>query len=431
MLSTERLCLLTVQILLPVGKTPKSYLATFFPIMGWITSYNVKANLVTGMSRLGAPGSAEARCEPRVFPLADIIAGLSVGAMIVPQSIAYAGIAKLPAYIGLFSAMVPVYMYAIFGTCKEMAPGPTALNAIMTGSVLPPFISGLPNNPNNPTTDAEKAAQNQYNMLAVQTALVCGILYIIIGVLRLGFLTSFLSSSVTSGFTTAAGIFIITSQFKYLSGIKVKKACSTVIEVGGRLGLGELLKRPWRPGRTRTSCSVPSRFFRFLNPSTAVRHRLLGAPGPFQLEVVRDRVLAVRLAHPDEEARWEVQVSRTRGWGETYRGRPVSLFCGLQGAGGKPSDMPFPLPHRKLKMLKALGPLIIAVTGIVLSAAFKFEKNGIRTVKQLPPGLPHPTFHAWDEIPNWNQAFSIAWAITFIGLIEGVSTARTLATKLK
>ena len=148
----------------------------------------------------------------------DIIAGMTVGAMVVPQGMSYAKLAGLPVQYGLYSALVPVYAYAIFGTSRQLAVGPVALVSLLLSTGLTQALEkrGISQDATN--------YDEMYATLAVQTAFLIGIIYIILGLLRLGFITVFLSHAVISGFTTAAAIIIALSQIKYFFGIKLTQS---------------------------------------------------------------------------------------------------------------------------------------------------------------------------------------------------------------
>ena len=125
--------------------------------------------------------------------LADLPAGLTVGVMLIPQGIAYALIAKLPPIYGLYAALLPQVIYAIFGTSRQLAVGPVAMDSLIVAAGLT-AIASVP--------------EDQYIFMAIALALMMGVVQLILGIFRLGFLVSFLSRPVISGFTSAAAIII-------------------------------------------------------------------------------------------------------------------------------------------------------------------------------------------------------------------------------
>ena len=140
---------------------------------------------------------------------ADLVAGITVALVLVPQSMAYAQLAGLPAYYGLYASFLPGIIAALFGSSRQLATGPVAVVSLMTASALEP-IAG--------------ANQELYIAYAVMLALMVGVFQMALGLLRLGVLVNFLSHPVVIGFTNAAAIIIGTSQLGKLFGVSVEKA---------------------------------------------------------------------------------------------------------------------------------------------------------------------------------------------------------------
>ena len=140
---------------------------------------------------------------------ADIIAGITVALVLVPQSMAYAQLAGLPAYYGLYASFLPGIIAALFGSSRQLATGPVAVVSLMTASALEPIAGANP---------------ELYIAYAIMLALMVGIFQMALGLLRLGVLVNFLSHPVVVGFTNAAAIIIGTSQLGKLFGVSVEKA---------------------------------------------------------------------------------------------------------------------------------------------------------------------------------------------------------------
>lgn len=137
----------------------------------------------------------------------DLIAGATVGVMVIPQSMAYALIAGLPTVYGLYSAFIPLFAYSVFGSSRHLAVGPVAIVSLLVESGISPLID----------QSLDEAAQvAQYVHYALLTAFVSGLCMVCMGLLRLGFLVNFLSHSVISGFTTGAAVVIGVTQVKHL-----------------------------------------------------------------------------------------------------------------------------------------------------------------------------------------------------------------------
>jgi SulP family sulfate permease len=134
----------------------------------------------------------------------DVIAGIVVAVLVIPQSLAYALLAGLPPQAGLYASILPVLVYAWLGSSSLQAVGPVAITAIMTFSVLSPLAT-----PGSP----------DYILLAAGLALCSGLLTLAFGLLRLGFLSQLLSRPVVSGFISGSAVLIIISQLKFLLGV--------------------------------------------------------------------------------------------------------------------------------------------------------------------------------------------------------------------
>ncbi|MBU5617560.1 STAS domain-containing protein [Psychrobacter sp. TAE2020] len=146
----------------------------------------------------------------RQYPLpalpTDLVAGLVVGVLVIPQSLGYAVLAGLPPVYGLYAAIVPVMVYAWIGSSNVQAVGPVAITAIMTASALHAY--------------ADQGAQ-QYALMASLLALMVGALLWIAGWLKLGWIMQFISRGVSAGFISGAAVLIFVSQLKYLTDIPV------------------------------------------------------------------------------------------------------------------------------------------------------------------------------------------------------------------
>ena len=134
----------------------------------------------------------------------DLIAAVIVTIMLIPQSLAYALLAGLPAEVGLYASILPLVAYAVFGTSRSLAVGPVAVVSLMTASALAPL---------NLTSTVE------YVAAAGMLALLSGLFLLGMGAMRLGVIANFLSHPVIAGFITASGILIALSQVKHLLGI--------------------------------------------------------------------------------------------------------------------------------------------------------------------------------------------------------------------
>jgi len=139
----------------------------------------------------------------------DLVAGLTVGVVVIPQGMAYAMIAGLPPVYGLYASIFPVLMYMLLGTSKNVVVGPVAMDSLLVAAGLGTLaITGIEN----------------YIAMAIFLAFMVGVIQLILGFARMGFLVNFLSKPVISGFTSAAALIIIFSQLKHLLGANIARS---------------------------------------------------------------------------------------------------------------------------------------------------------------------------------------------------------------
>ena len=156
-------------------------LKKYLPILNWSKEYN------------------------RSLFMSDFVAAIIVTIMLIPQSLAYALLAGLPAEVGLYASILPLMAYTIFGSSRFLSVGPVAVVSLMTAAAVGNF-----------------ALQNtaEYLAIAVALAWISGGILIVMGLLRLGIMANFLSHPVISGFITASGLIIAASQLKHILGIE-------------------------------------------------------------------------------------------------------------------------------------------------------------------------------------------------------------------
>ena len=160
-------------------------LTRVFPFLGWFKDYDM-TSLRT-----------------------DFISGLTVALVLIPQSMAYAQLAGLPPYYGLYASFLPPMVAALFGSSRQLATGPVAVVSLMTAASLEPLAT---------------AGSPGYIAYAILLALTVGTLQFALGVLKLGLVVNFLSHPVVNGFTNAAAIIIASSQLSKMFGVYVDKA---------------------------------------------------------------------------------------------------------------------------------------------------------------------------------------------------------------
>ena len=284
-------------------------LGRYFPILEWGRSYD---------------GDALS---------SDLVAAVIVTIMLIPQSLAYALLAGLPPVVGLYASILPLVAYAVFGTSRTLAVGPVAVVSLMTASAV-----------------GSVAAQGsaEYLEAAITLAALSGVMLFVLGVLRMGFLANLLSHPVISGFITASGILIATSQLRHILGVSA--GGDTWPEMIGSIIAGLVRVNPWT-----LAIGVPAVLFLFwvrkgLKPllvKMGMRARvadLVAKAGP----VVAVAISIVAVASLDLAAR------------------------GVNVTGEIPSGLPpFAMPSTDLSLIEQLWvpALLISIIGFVESVS--------------------------------------------------------------
>ncbi|XP_038067898.1 prestin-like [Patiria miniata] len=172
-----------------------------FPILKWLPAYEVRRNL-----------------------LSDVICGLTVGTLRIPQAMAYALLASLPPVYGLYVAFFAVIIYSIMGTSHHISAGTFAVVCIMTGNAVDRVLSDPSNAASSAIEQTDEDSDLQRVYVASALAVAVGIVQLLMALFRLGFVTIYLSEPLVRGFTTGAAVHVFTSQFRHLFGVSVKRS---------------------------------------------------------------------------------------------------------------------------------------------------------------------------------------------------------------
>ena len=273
----------------------------------------------------------------------DVMAGIIVTIMLVPQGMAYALLAGLPPQVGLYASILPLFIYGLLGTSRTLAVGPVAIVSLLVASGLTPLAA---------------PGSFQYVQLALTLALLVGIVQAIMGLVRLGFLVNFLSHPVISGFTSAAAIVIGLSQLKHLLGLSIP----------GSEQVHEVLL-------------YTSQHISASNPATVT----IGL-GSIAVMLYFKYLLGPQLKRWGLPAGWIIPVTRS-------------------------------------------APLVVVVGGTLAVWAFNLaETAGVAIVGDVPAGLPGLTLPNLD-LSLWRVLLPTALAISFVGYMESISVAKSLASK--
>ncbi len=223
--------------------SPGQRAATLLPVLEWGRRY-----------RKGA------------FP-GDLVAGMTVAAMLIPQGMAYALLAGVPPVMGLYASMLPMFVYALTGTGRQTSLGPNAVDSLMVAVGVGIFA---------------QTGSEAYITLVLLVAAMVGVIQVAMGLLRLGFLVNFLSYPVLCGFTSAAAVIIAASQLEHLLGIGVPQDLSS-----GR-ALWDLAIRLHETNPLTFAIGAGSVLFLL-----GLKRWLPQIPGPFGLLVISTLVVGV------------------------------------------------------------------------------------------------------------------------------------------
>ncbi|MCA9970055.1 MAG: solute carrier family 26 protein [Anaerolineales bacterium] len=273
----------------------------------------------------------------------DLLAGVIVAVMLVPQSMAYALLAGLPPQVGLYASIAPLVLYGIFGTSRSLAVGPVAIVSLLVATGIAPLA---------------EPGSAAYVQLALTLALLVGVIQLAMGLLRIGFVVNFLSHPVLAGFTSAAALIIGASQLKHLLGISIPRT---------------------------------EAFFE------TMRHTLAGLAGA-NLPTLAIGAGSIALL-----------AFFKNGLGPLLRRRGVA--AGL------------------VVPLTKSGPLLVVLIGTLLVWGLGLDAAaGVRIVGQVPAGLPPLTLPTLDP-GAWRLLLPTALTISFVGYMESISVAKSLASK--
>jgi len=263
----------------------------------------------------------------------DVLAAVIVTIMLIPQSLAYAILAGLPPEMGLYASILPLVLYALFGSSSSLAVGPVAVVSLMTAVA----ISRVSENADISSIEA-----------AIALAALSGLMLLAMAVLRLGFLANFLSHPVISGFITASGILIALSQLKHILGI----------EAGGHnlLQLGQSLLQH-APDLNAPTLAIGALSFMLLLGARRGLNPLLHKIGmPADRAAIWSRTGPV----------WAVLVTTLIVWGLNLDQRGVTTLGTVPA--GLP-DLVLPVVNTELWKQLAISALLISVVGFVESVS--------------------------------------------------------------
>ena len=273
----------------------------------------------------------------------DLLGGVIVAIMLVPQGMAYALLAGLPPQVGLYASIIPLMIYGLLGTSRTLAVGPVAIVSLLVASGVAPLA------------EADSA---EYLQLAITLAFLVAIIQFFMGVVRLGALVNFLSHPVVAGFTSSAAIVIGFSQLKHLLGF-----------------------------------NIPRTEYFYEQVLYAVEHLL-------ESNVY---TLIIGLSS-------------------------IAILLYFQYGVGKHLKKTG-LSESIIVPVSKSGPLVVVLLGTISVVALNlYDWAGVNIVGEVPAGLPPITLPVFD-FNVWQLLLPTAMAISFVGFMESISVAKSLASK--
>ncbi|KAM4588911.1 solute carrier family 26 member 6, like 1 [Odontesthes bonariensis] len=219
-----------------VPKLKRSVMSSF-PVLYWLPKYSVWD-----------------------YGMPDLVSGISVGIMHLPQGMAYALLASVPPVFGLYSSLYPTLIYFFFGTSRHISIGTFTVLSIMVGSVterLAPDGDFLKTNGTNITAEVDITARDSYRVqVAVATTVLGGLIQVLLGVVKFGFVGTYLSEPLVRAYTTAAAAHAVVAQLKYIFGVSPTRFSGPLSLVYTLVDVCSLLPRTHLPTLVVSSVTI-------------------------------------------------------------------------------------------------------------------------------------------------------------------------------
>ncbi len=390
---------------------------------------------------------------------ADLIAGITVALVLIPQSMAYAQLAGMPAYYGLYAAFLPSMIAALWGSSAQLATGPVAVVSLLTASALAPLAA---------------SASDQFIALAVLLALMVGVIQLTLGAFKLGVVVNFLSHPVIVGFTNAAAIIIGLSQINKLFGISIGRSEYFLQDVAGMIQQVGAMHLPTlimggaafviMIGMKRLTPRLPNVLFAVTlttlvswgsgfehNSTSRVEYIVDRDVGMLAQEFMRTEAHMVELKEHIAQHAVELKELQQRGTSGQHvaavRYEIELLQLELRNADTENRKNSRSLRNFIFEQVPAQGELRpkLYLHGQVpvaeISDSYRWRIGSLRhgelkllgggeVVGSIPAGLPQlslPSF-GWSDI---GTLFSSALIISLVGFMEAISIAKAMAAKTK
>lgn len=391
---------------------------------------------------------------------ADVSAGLTVALVLIPQSMAYAQLAGLPFYYGLYAAFLPPAVAALLGSSRQLATGPVAVVSLMTAAALEPMAA---------------AGSQAFIVAAVLLSLLVGAIQLLVGLLRLGVLVNLLSHPVINGFTNAAALIIASAQLGKLFGVTVSADGPLIAVVGrtlvaagdrlhgptflmGLLAMGIMvgLKRlaPRSPGilvavvlttiiswltgfaeeaRVSAEAILHPPFHHAVQGYNRA-HAALGSAVQERNRLQADLKAVAKGVSPETRIEMQRELALSRLAEERAGGRlkdqraAIGQMALLRAIGTEASTRFYAADHLPDGVLVDPAPWRLTIGSGPLNEGRLNLKSGGAVVGHIPKGLPHfglPAVNSEKMLTLLPYAFIIA----LLGFMEAISIAKAMAAK--
>ncbi len=388
---------------------------------------------------------------------ADVIAGVAVALVLVPQSMAYAQLAGMPAYYGLYASLLPVLVGALWGSSRQLSTGPVAMVSLLVGATLAQFAA---------------VGSQHFVAYAILLALMVGMLQLALGLARLGAIVNFVSHPVIVGFTNAAAIIIALSQLSKLLGVPIGRSEHFLLDVGElltqsaqahlpTLAMGGfaiaimLLARRYAPSLPGVLIAVA--ITAVLSWASGFEHNATTRIDSIADDTARGMAMEYAITHAEMDD-WQLRVTARQAQLDALRGdgraeREARLALGSELAALRARVREAEQENRiRLRTLRQLamvrergesGRFLLEATvpdGIALDGArwrvagvsgeMVLLRGGGEVVGQIPRGFPEFRVPAatWDMVLT---LLSSALVITLVGFMEAVSIGKAMATRTR
>ncbi len=397
----------------------------------------------------------------RWFPMggstlrADLIAGITVALVLIPQSMAYAQLAGMPSYYGLYAAFLPVMVGALWGSSSQLATGPVAIVALLTASTLAPLAA---------------IGSESFIALAILLALLVGLIQLGMGVFRLGAIINLISHPVIIGFINAAAIIIALSQLNKLLGVSMSRSENFLNDIWGVLqqiadlhlptlfmGLGALatmlaLKRyaPKAPGMliAVAATTLLSWNMGFENKVTAEASRIVNPEVRLQAQSYLNREVEIRELE-NSLVQQRAALKKVRSDQKEHTANVAAMDYRLDLTKLELTDRKKENQHRYQTLRRHLfvaaadaqGQTLFALRGAAATEAVHWRINKIdakgvhlvgggEVVGNIRPGLPEFALPRldWDSI---RALLSAALVISLVAFMEAIAIAKAMTAKTR